>query len=252
MASVYLVYIVARCWLQPSLAPPYELPPVSFVFKIVSFARYVLPIGLVIFGVIGVMFLGIATPTEAAGTGALSMFVLIAIYRRLSWQAIKKAFTGTLEVTVMVLMIIVGALTFSQILAFSGGSRGLIELATGISVAPMFVMVIMQFVIIIMGTFMEPVAIMMVTLPLFMPIIRSLNFNPVWFAVLFLMNIEVADISPPFAMELFVLKGVASPDTTMGDIYRSALPFVLLDLLCMAVVMAFPSVALWLPSMMRG
>lgn len=251
MATIYAAYITIRCWFQPSIAPSYEVPPVPLLERLVTTLRYVVPQGIVIFLVIGVIFLGIATPSEAAATGAVGTVILALVYRRLDWAVAKKAITGTLSTTGMLLLIIAGATAFSQILAFSGASAGMGTLATGLPVAPITIVIAMQVVVLFLGGFMDVVSIMMITLPIFVPVILSLGFNPVWFAVIFLINIEVAGISPPFGLSLFVMKGVASTDTTMGDIYRAALPFCGLSLIAMALIIVFPTVALWLPGLMR-
>lgn len=251
MAAIYAAYIIIRCRLQPSIAPTYEVTPTPLSEKLVATARYVLPQGIIIFMVIGVIFLGIATPSEAAATGAIGTIIVALLYRRLSWEVMKKATVGTLSVTGMLFLIIAGATAFSQILAYSGASAGLSALATGLPVAPIFIIMAMQVVILFLGAFMDVVSIMMITLPIFVPVVLSLGFNPVWFAIIFLINIEVAGISPPFGLSLFVMKGVATPGTTMGDIYRAALPFCGLSLIAMALIIAFPTLALWLPGLMR-
>jgi len=146
-------------------------------------------------------------------------------------------------------MIMVGARTFAQILAFSGATHGMSEFAMGLPLSPILLLIAMQVVVIIIGMFIDSLSIMMITLPIFMPIIHALGFDPVWFAVIFLVNVDMATITPPYGMTLFVMKGVAPRDTTMIDIIRSAIPFILLDLLAMALIMALPQLALWLPSM---
>ena len=251
MAVLYATYIVLRCLLQPSLAPSYEVSSVSILEKLVATARYVLPIGFIVFLVVGVIFLGIATPSEAAATGAIGALILAAAYRRLTWEVLKKASWGTLEITVMLLMIIVGAKAFGQILAFSGATRGMIDVAAGLPVSPIVIVIALMVVVLILGCFMDPVAIIMITLPIFVPIILNLGFDPVWFAVIMLLNIEMATTTPPFGMNLFVMKGVAPPDTTMGDIYKAALPFLGCDLIVMILLVTVPAIALWLPGLMR-
>ena len=251
MAAIYAAYIIIRCRLQPSIAPTYEVTPTPLSEKLVATARYVLPQGIIIFLVIGVIFLGIATPSEAAATGAIGTIIVALLYRRLTWEIVKRATIGTLSVTGMLFLIIAGATAFSQVLAYSGASAGLSALATELPVAPIFIIMAMQVVVLFLGAFMDVVSIMMITLPIFVPVVLSLGFNPVWFAVMFLINIEVAGISPPFGLSLFVMKGVATPDTTMGDIYRAALPFCGLSLIAMALIIAFPTLALWLPGLMR-
>ncbi len=250
MAVIYAAYVIIRCRLQPSIAPAYEVTPTPLSEKLAGMARYVLPQGLVVFLVVGVIFLGIATPSEAAATGAMGTVGLALIYGRLNWEVLNKAIIGTLSVTGMLFLIIAGATAFSQVLAFSGASTGLTKLATGLPVAPILIIIAMQVVILFLGGFVDVVSIMMITLPIFVPVIRSLGLSPIWFAVIFLLNIEMAGTSPPFGMSLFVMKGVAPPGTMMGDIYRAALPFLGCDVIVMILIIAFPNLALWLPGLM--
>ncbi|MFC1980206.1 TRAP transporter large permease subunit [Chloroflexota bacterium] len=251
MAAIFAAYILVRCTLQPSLAPTYEVPPTPLLEKLVSFVQHILPAGFIIFLVTGVIFTGVATPTEAAAMGAFGTFILAAAHRKLNWGIAKKSIMGTTRITVMMFMIIAGALPFSQILVMSGASRGVVEYAVGLPLSPIMVLVMMQIILLIMGTFMDVVAMMMVTIPLYMPIISALGFNEVWFAVIILLNMDMGAISPPFGLNLFVMKGVAPPGTTMGDIYKASFPFLLCDLLAMALFIAFPSIALWLPGLIR-
>ena len=250
MAAVYAIYIVMRCFLRPDLAPVYDVPSIPLGEKLTATAKYVLPQGIVVFLVVGVIFMGIATPSEAAATGAFGTFIIALIYKRLTWDVTMKAVKGTLSVTGMLFLIIAGAMAFSQILGFSGASAGLTELATGLALPPIVIIIIMQVIILFLGGFMDVVSIMMIVLPIFVPLVQALDFSPVWFAVLFLLNIEMAGTSPPFGMSLFVMKGVAPKDTKMIDIYTAALPFLGCDLFVMIMLFVFPSLALWLPSMM--
>ncbi len=251
MAVLYTSYIIIRSRLQPHLAPVYDVPLISIFDKVIATVRYILPVGFIIFLVIGLIILGVATPTEAAATGAIGTFVLAAFYRRLNWGLVKKSFSGAIQVTVMMFMIIVGAKAFSQIMAFSGASMGLSELAVGLPLTPIFIVIAMQIVLLFLGMFLPVVPIMMVTIPVFMPVILTLGFDPVWFAVIYLLNIEMATTTPPFGLSLFVMKSVAPPDTTMGDVYRGALPFLYCDMIAIALIIAFPLIALWLPDIMH-
>jgi tripartite ATP-independent transporter DctM subunit len=251
MAVVYAAYIITRCMYQPDLAPPYEITRVPFAEKIIATVRYVLPQGLIVFLVVGVIFFGVATPSEAAATGALGTFFIALIYGKLTWKVVYKAVRGTLSVTGMLFLIIAGAMAFSQILGFSGASAGLSEVATGLSLPPIVIIIIMQIIILFLGGFMDVVSIMMIVLPIFVPVVLALGFDPVWFAVIFLLNIEMASTSPPFGMSLFVMKGVAPEDTTMSDIYLAALPFLGCDLIVMILLFIFPPLVLWLPALMR-
>jgi len=251
MAGLYAAYIIGRCWLQPSIAPAYTvtLPPLSQ--KLVATVKYVLPLGFIIFLVIGIIFLGVATPSEAAATGALGSLLLAAAYKQLSWKVVKESLGAVTETTIMMFIIISGAVAFGQILAYSGASKGLSEFTIGLPVTPILIIIAMQVVGLFLGMFMSPVAIMMITLPMFMPVVMALGFNDLWFAAIFLLNMGVGQISPPFGINLFVMKSVAPPDTTMEDVFRAALPYCYLDVIVMGLMIAFPSIALWLPGLMR-
>lgn len=250
MAALYGGYIICRCWLQPSVAPPYTPTPTPLTERLTSTLRYVLPFGLIIFVVIGFILMGVATPTESAAIGALACYILTIFYGRFGRKLIKDSVTGTLRITVMMLMILTGAVAFSQILAFTGASKGLGQFVTGLDVAPIMLMILMQVVILFLGTFMEQVSIMMITFPIFMPLVRDIGMHPILFGLLVLLSLEISMGTPPFGFLLFVMKGIAPPDTTMADIYRAAFPFIICDLIAMGVIIAFPQIALWLPSIM--
>jgi len=252
MASLFAAYILIRCKLRPSIAPSFESPPVPLLHRGISLIKYVLPLGFVVFMVVVVIFLGVCTPTEAAATGALATFILAGFYRRLNWNMVKASVMAATEISIMVFFIIAGAMAFSKILAFSGATKGLTDIAVTMPVHSIVVIILMQVIMVIMGAFMDVVAIMMITAPIFFPVVIALGFDPIWFGVLMLINIEIGVISPPFGMTLFVMKSIAPPGTTMGEIYRAPLPFIACDILSMAVIMLFPALALWLPSLMRG
>ena len=250
MAILYAGYIVIHCQLQPHLAPKYIPPHVPFFKKFWLTLIYVFPMAVIVFLVIGLIFLGIATPTESAAAGTLGCFILAAAYGRLRWPVVKKAVEGTLKVTVMMFMILAGSTAFSQILAFTGASTGLVELAANLPVQPILVIIVMQIILFLLGTFMEPLTIMMLTIPIYFPIIQALGYSPLWFGTVMLLNMEMATTSPPFGLVLFVMKSVAPKDTTMADIYKAALPFLACDAVAMAAIMAFPALVLWLPGLM--
>ena len=250
MAGAFALYIIVRCTLQPSLAPKYEVKSSPFLKKTMNFVRYVLPLGSVVIVVIGFIFLGVSSPTEAAALGALMCFLLAAVYKKLNWGVIKKAMGGTASITVMVLMLLTGATAFSQVLAFSGATAKITEMTVSLRLPPLVMLILMQVVVFIMGMLMNQTPIMMITLPIFMPIVRSLGWNPIWFGAIMLLNLEMATISPPFGLSLFVMKGVAPPHITMSDIYRSVIPFLLVNILIMVLMIAFPPVVLWLPGLM--
>jgi len=212
---------------------------------------YVLPLGFIVFSVLGLMILGLATPTEAAASGALATLAVAACYRRLTMKMVSDSLVGTLEITVMVFMIIAASNTFSSLLAFTGATSGLVTSVQQLELSPLMILVGMNIIVLIMGCFMETIAIMMICLPIFMPIITSLGFDPVWFGVLMLINCETGMLTPPFGMLLFVMKGVAPPDISMKDIISSAFPYVLFYMLSLAAIIAFPSIVLWLPRIVQ-
>jgi tripartite ATP-independent transporter DctM subunit len=250
LAILYSAYIIIRCYLQPSVAPVYDVSACPFREKALSVAKYVLPLVGIIFLVTGVIFLGIATPTEAAATGALGAFVLVAFYKRFSWNLIKRSVSETILISGMMLLIIAGATTFSMVLAFSGASSGMIQFVMKIPLPPIFIIIVMMIIILFMGMFFETVSIMMITVPIFFPIVKALGFDPLWFGVMYLLNIEMSVTTPPFGLSLFVMKGVAPPGTTIKDVVLAALPFLGVDLIVMAMMLLFPQIVLWLPGLM--
>ncbi len=250
MATVYLTYIIGRCWLQPSAAPSYVVTPIPLYERIIYTVRYALPLLSIIAAVLGSIFFGIATPTEAAALGAVTSLILCAVYGKLSRETLKKASLDAVEITAMVFLIIAGSTAFSQILAFSGVSRELIEVITKADLSPFLILLGMLLTTLILGTFMEQIAIMMITLPVYMPVIRALGFDDVWFGILMLINIEIALTTPPFGMICFVMKAVCPPGTRLTDVYAAALPFIVCDLITMGLIILFPSIVTFLPSFM--
>jgi tripartite ATP-independent transporter DctM subunit len=251
LGLVFCVYIMIRCWLNPSLAPQYERTGISLGEKLLGFVTYVLPLGSIVFSVLGLMILGLATPTEAAASGAIVTLVVAACYGRLSWKMVVDSFVGTLQITIMVFMIIAASNTFSSLLAYTGATSRLVATVEGLQVSSLWILIGMNIVVLIMGCFMETIAIMMVTLPIFMPIITSLGFDPVWFGVIMLVNCETGMLTPPFGMLLFVMKGVAPADITVEDIVCAAFPYIIIYIASLAVLIAFPPLILWLPSVVR-
>ena len=250
LACFFTIYIVGRCLIQPDMAPSYEMEKMPWVERLMPSIKYVLPMGLIVFAVIGLMLLGFATPSEAAAFGVLATFVLAVIYKSLNWDVIKKSFSSTMATTGMILTIFCGSTAFSQILAYSGATRGVVKIAVALPIPPTALLICMMLVCMFLGMFMEQMSILMITLPIYMPVAQALGWNEVWFGLMLLLNMSIANLSPPFGIELFVMKGVAPPDTTMGDIYRAAIPFALMVALVILTVIIFPPLATWLPSIM--
>jgi tripartite ATP-independent transporter DctM subunit len=250
MSGLYLLYVLLWCRIRPEEAPVYDVPHTPLKEKVRVTVLYLLPLGFIVFMVIGLIFLGVATPTEAAATGTLGSFILALVYRRLNWEVLKKSTYGTVKVTVMIFMIIIVSSTYGEILAFTGAASGMTNFITNLTISPMVIMIGMLIVVLILGCFMETVAIMMITIPIYMPVVNAFGYNTVWFGVVMLIVLETGLITPPFGVTLFVMKGVAPPDITMGDIWKAVTPYVIIDVLCVALVLAMPFLATAVPRLM--
>jgi tripartite ATP-independent transporter DctM subunit len=200
--------------------------------------------------VIGFIFLGVATPTEAAATGTLASIILALVYRRLSWGVLRKSLTDTIKVTVMIFMIIIVSNTYGEILAFTGSAAGMTNFIINLAIPPMVIVITMVIAVLILGCFMETVAIMMITLPIFMPVINAFGYHPIWYGIVMLIALETGLITPPFGVTLFVMKGVAPSEITMSDIWRAVTPFVFIGILCIALVLAMPFLVTIVPTLM--
>jgi tripartite ATP-independent transporter DctM subunit len=247
LSAIFIVYIITRAWLNPSLAPSVEGPDVPGWERWKPFFLHVMPLALIIGLVIGSMVLGWATPTESAAVGCATTAVLAACYRQLTWTSVTQALTGTSAVTGMIMFIILGATTFSQILAFSGATSGLIQLVTEAQFATTMVIVGMLVILLFLGLFIDQASIMMLTVPLFMPLINQMNVDTVWFGILFLMCMQIGLLSPPFGLLLFTMKSVAPPEITMTDVIWAAVPYMIFGLILTVIILFVPGIATWLP-----
>jgi tripartite ATP-independent transporter DctM subunit len=249
MGFLYSCYIIIRSALQPSIAPPYPMQYMPLSQKLFLVVRDLVPIGMIIFLVSGVIFFGVATPAEAAATGVAGAIIVIALYKQLNLKTLKASFSSAVRIAVMLFTIVMGSVSFSYVLSFSGVNKALVHWAISLSVHPIMILIFFQFVLLIMGMFVETTSIIMITIPVFMPVIRALGFDPLWFLVLFMINMEMAESTPPFGVLLFVTKG-ALPNVPMKDIILAGLPFLACDAISTVMVMLFPKIALWLPSLM--
>lgn len=253
LSSLFITYIAIRCWLQPELgpAPPKEeRQKYSFMHKLIALRAIILPIMLII-GVLGSIYAGIASPTEAAGVGCVGAIISATIYRRLTWVNIKESVYSTAKTTAMILWITIGARCFISVFSAVGGDELVMNFVSDLAVNRWIVLIMIQLMLIFLGLFLDEIGIILLCVPIFLPIIKALGFDPVWFGILFLVNAQMDYITPPFGYTLFYLKGVAPEGVTMGDIYRSIIPFVLLQAFGLALCMIFPQIVLWLPSIMK-
>lgn len=241
------IYIIVRANLQPHLAP--ALPKEdrgTWPEKLRALRAVLLPIGVVVM-VLGSIIGGITTPTEAAAMGVLGALISAAVYGELKWSVMQDAAIRTFKLTGMIMWILFAAHAFSAAYQ-SMGAQALIEaLIQYIPGGPWGIIIAMMVIIFFLAMVLDPVGIMLITLPVFMPIVKSLGFDPIWFGILFVINMEIGYKTPPFGFNLFYLKGVVPPDITMKDIYTSVIPFVLIEILAIAIIMVFPEIATWLP-----
>jgi tripartite ATP-independent transporter DctM subunit len=246
IASVYAVYIAVRVILNPSLAPKYEERGVALTEKLLLTAKLA-PLGLIVFTVMGFILLGVATPSEAAATGALSAIVVTALYRRLNFTVLWQALEGVVSLAGMVLILIAGSKAFGQLLAYSGATQGFIKFMAGLPVSPGLLVGVILLALFILGLFVDPLTIMLVAVPILNPLVAVFGWDPTWFYLLFLVTVVMGGESPPFGMSLFVLKGVI-PHVPISTIYRAQIPFILLDMANVAILAVFPQITLWLPN----
>ena len=251
LAFFYSVYIGVRCWFQPHLGP--ALPPeIKFTTREKAQALVsIWPFILLIVVVLGVIWGGIATPSEAAAFGAAGAFFINLIYGRLTWFVLRDSLVTTLQLTGMGLWILIGANVFLNIFNTLGSQDLLTELVLSMPGGTKGILIMMMLIILVLGMFMDDWAIIMLCTPLFIPIIDALGVDKLWFGALFIVNIQIAYLSPPFGFVLFWIKSVLPPDVTMGDVYRSIGPFVLLQLLGLALIFVFPEIAVWLPNALK-
>jgi tripartite ATP-independent transporter DctM subunit len=253
LSALFIIYVAVRCWLQPELGPApsvEERRKYKLVDKFVALRGVILPI-LLIFGVLGSIYAGIATPTEAAGIGCVGAIISAAVYRRLTWENLKESVYATGKITAMILWITIGARCFISVFSAVGGDELVTDFVTGLALNRWVILILIQVMLVFLGLFLDEIGIILLTVPIFLPIIKSLNFDPVWFGILFLVNAQMDYITPPFGYTLFYLRGVAPEGVTMGDIYRSVIPFVILQAIGLGLCMIFPDIILWLPSMMK-
>ena len=265
LSGLYVAYITIKCYINPALGP--ALPPeerVDFREKLRLLRGTIMPILLIVL-VLGVIFFGVATPVEAAGIGTFGALVVSGVHRRLDWIAVQEAALATLKATAMVMWIFFGATMFVGFFIVKGGQTFVSESILGIGLAPYGVLLLMMVVLFVLGMFLDWVGILLLTVPIFLPIMKSLEFSglfglsgiapnevALWYGVIFMINMQMAFLSPPFGYSLFYLKSVAPPEVSMATIFRAAVPFMGLQALGLFLCITFPEIILWLPKVVYG
>jgi len=248
MATAFLIYIIVRCTLRPELAPVYDVAPTTPWQRWKPFLIYVIPLFGIFIVVVGSILGGLATPTESAALGSVASVIAALAYGKFTVRSMLKAMSETAKISVMILFIIAGSVTFSQILAFSGATNGLLNLINSLEAGPLPVLLAMLAILLLLGAFMDQVSMIMITLPFFMPLAQTLGINQLWFGVLMLVVMEVSFTTPPFGLLIFVMKGIAPPQITLGEVYRAAFPFIALALSVLTLLILIPELATWLPN----
>ncbi|MGB7918715.1 MAG: TRAP transporter large permease subunit, partial [Desulfobacterales bacterium] len=252
LAGLYFSYISIRCLINPKLGPPISKEEASKWSArqkwLMTLKSLVPPLGLILM-VMGTILAGIATPTEAAGLGALGAFILALFNRAVSWKMIVKASRATMKTTAMVMTLFIGGMFFSTVFLSMGGGDVVADLFIGSGLNRWLSLVIMMGIVFLMGMFIDWAAILLVTVPIFMPIAMELGFDPLWFAILMCVNLQTSFLTPPFGYALFYFAGVAPPGYTMMHIYRGIIPFVILQLIGLIVIGVFPQLTTYLPDL---
>ena len=249
LASLFIGYITVRCYINPRLGPPVPVEERMPLIPRIKLLLTLVPPAILIFLVLGTIFTGIAAPTEAAGVGAMGAMIMCGLQKQLSWKGIVDACEKTLKSSAMVLWTMFGANIFVGLYVMVGGGRFVTEMLLGTGLGPWGIIVVMQFILIFLGCFIDWTGIIMLCVPIFGPIIRQLGFDPIWFGVLFATNMQISFLSPPFGYALFYLKGVAPPDVKTTDIWRGAAPFIVLQVVGVVLLMFFPRIVLVLPDL---
>jgi len=247
LSAIMMLSIVVRSSLNPRLAP-YRRK--STWTERIRKSIYIAPFAILIILVLGTIWGGIATPTEGAALGAAGGLVLLWMYRRLTWATFRKIIMATVHVNCMVMFILIGATLFTSVLAYTGFTEHLASWVTSLPISKWFVFAFMMLSIFFMGCVMDPGSILFITIPIFLPITETLGFDPLWFGIVMLLNLEIATITPPVGLNLYVLKGVTPPEVTLNDIIKGSAPYWLIDAVGLLIIVLFPSLATWLPNLM--
>jgi tripartite ATP-independent transporter DctM subunit len=243
------LYIFIRCWLQPSMGP--ALPPEergNWAEKFTALRAVLLPM-LIVAMVLGSIMFGLATPTEAAAIGVLGAMISAVVHGQMSWALLRDSCLRTFKLTGMIVWILFAAHAFSSAYQSMGAQSLIQSLMAYIPGGPWGTIIFIQLVLLLLGMVLDPVGIMLITLPVFLPVVTALGFDPIWFGILFIINMEIGYQTPPFGFNLFYLKGIVPPGITMGDIYKSVFPYTLVMILGLILIMLFPGLATWLPSL---
>jgi len=251
MAALYILYIGGRCFLNPKFGPaitPEEAAKYSRkdVFKILLFSG-VPPIGIIIC-VLGSIFFGLAAPTEAAALGGLGALFIAAVYGKLNIRMFLESGYSALKISTFIMWLVLGAKFFMTTFNKLGGGNLIYDLLMSLNTGPTVLLLIMLLIIFILGMFMDWIGILLVVIPIFIPIVKTMGWDQLWFAMMFCITLQISYITPPFAYSIFYLKGIAPPEVSLVDIYRGCVPFIVIQFVMLLILYFWPDLALYLPS----
>lgn len=248
LAMERVLYFLIRCIHNPSLGPPSK--GITWKDRFSS-AWKILPLMLLALFMFFALYSGITTPTEVAAIGVLASFIICMSYGKLKWKALKLSFLKTAQTTTFIFWILVAAASFGFVLSYLNVPQDFVSWVVSLKLNKYVIIVFINFVLFFLGCIMDPAAIIMITVPIFAPLMEMLGVNLVWFGIMFVVNIELAEITPPLGLNLYIMKSVAPPEVSLNDIIIGAIPFMILDILGLAIIIIWPFLVLWLPSMMK-
>ena len=252
LAALYTVYIAIRCYKNPEMGPPISQEELDKVTKkqiALMVLKSLIPPVILILGVLGTLFTGIATPTEASGGGAFLAFLLVLAYGKFSWQALQQAVVKTARTSTMVLIVLVGATCFTGVFLGNGGGDVVTEFVLGLGFGKWGTFAIMQIIVFVLGMFIDWIGIVLICFPLFLPIAEQIGFDKLWFVVIMAVNLQTSFLTPPFGYALFYLRGIAVEGVETIDIYKGIVPYVILMIIGLTICVIFPQTITWLPTL---
>jgi tripartite ATP-independent transporter DctM subunit len=251
----YMLYIGIRCWINPEVGPPVpaeELAKIPILTRIENTFIYAVPPLLLIFLVLGSIFFGVATPTEAAGVGAFAAFIMAIAYRKLTWRNFADTLYQTSRTVTMVIIIIVGATCFTSVFLGLGGGAAMVNAILGLNLGKWGTYILIMIIYVILGCFIDWIGIVMITFPIFLPIAKQLGFDMLWFVSMLAINLQISFLTPPFGYALFYLSGLGISGIKLAHIYRGVIPFLILQIIGVVACTLFPEIVVWLPRIMLG
>ena len=255
LAGLYMLYVIGRAMMTPAIAPPpreEDIPQMSTLQLTGMVITSFVPLAALILSVLGAILFGLATPSEAAAVGSLGGLVLALLYRSLTWDRLKESVYLTVRTSAMVCWLFVGSWTFSSVFSYLGGEQVVKDFVLSMNLSPITFLILTQIIIFLLGWPLEWSEIIIIFVPIFLPLLKHFNVDPLFFGVLIALNLQTSFLTPPMAMAAYYLKGIAPPHVQLGQIFKGCMPYLAMVLISMVLVYLFPGIALWLPEYFYG